>query len=95
VTDPKTAESIKWLNQYCRKHRLAKDDPSVHQHLDKAIDDYLQWMKSAGYSQITRQNYRPQLNQFLCFIKNRRFSWTLPSMDSRAIYFPKTKYQSL
>jgi site-specific recombinase XerD len=76
MTDPKTAESIKWLNQYCRKHRLAKDDPPVHQHLDKAIDDYLQWMKSAGYSQITRQNYQPQLNQFLCFIKNRRFSWT-------------------
>ncbi len=76
MTDQKTAESIKWLNQHCRKHRLAKDDPSVHQHLDKAIDDYLQWMKSAGYSQITRQNYRPQLNQFLCFIKNRRFSLT-------------------
>ena len=72
MTDPKTAESIKWLNQY----GLPKDDPLVHQHLDKAIDDYLQWMKSAGYSQITRQNYRPQLNQFLCFIKNRRFSWT-------------------
>ena len=76
MTDAKTAESLKWLNQYCRKQRLAKDDPPVHQHLYKAIDDYLQWMKSAGYSQITRQNYRPQLNQFLCFIKNRRFSWT-------------------
>jgi site-specific recombinase XerD len=76
MTDAKTTESIKWLNQYCHKHRLVKDDPSVHEHLEKAIDDYLKWMKSAGYSQITRQNYRPQLNQFLCFIKNRRFSWT-------------------
>jgi site-specific recombinase XerD len=47
----------------------------VHQHLEQAIGDYLQWMKSAGYSQITRQNYRPQLNQFLLFVKNRRFSW--------------------
>jgi site-specific recombinase XerD len=76
MTDAKTTESIKWLNQYCRKHPLVKDGPSVHQQLEKAIDDYLQWMKSAGYSQITRQNYRPQLNQFLCFIKNRRFGWT-------------------
>ena len=76
MTDAKTAESVKWLNQYCRKHPLSNDDPPVHQLLEQAIGDYLQWMKSAGYSQITRQNYRPQLNQFLCFIKNRRFSWT-------------------
>ena len=76
MTDAKTAESVKWLNQYCRKHHLSNDHPPVHQLLEQAIGDYLQWMKSAGYSQITRQNYRPQLNQFLCFIKNRRFSWT-------------------
>ena len=76
MTDAKTAESVKWLNQYCRKHHLSNDHPPVHQLLEQAIGDYLQWMKSAGYSQITQQNYRPQLNQFLCFIKNRRFSWT-------------------
>ena len=90
MTDPKTAESIKWLNQYC----LPKDDPLVHQHLDKAIDDYLQWMKSAGYSQITRQNYRPQLNQFLCFIKNRRFSWTEIFTFNTLQYFKKIRGQS-
>ncbi len=76
MTDAKTTESINWLNQYCHKHHLVKDDSAVHHPLEKAIDDYLQWMKSAGYSQITRQKYRPQLNQFLCFINNRRFSWT-------------------
>lgn len=76
MTDPKTAESVKWLNQYCCNHPLSNDHPPVHQLLEQAIGDYLKWMKSAGYSQITRQNYRPQLNQFLCFIKNRRFSWT-------------------
>jgi site-specific recombinase XerD len=76
MTDPKTAESVKWLNQHCRKHPLSNDHPPVHQLLEQAIGDYLKWMKSAGYSQITRQNYQPQLNQFLGFIKNRRFSWT-------------------
>ncbi len=76
MTDPKTAESVKWLNQHCRTHHLSNNDPPVQQLLEQAVGDYLQWMKSAGYSQITRQNYRPQLNQFLCFIKNRRFSWT-------------------
>ncbi len=76
MTDAKTTESINWLNQYCHKHHLVKDDSAVQHPLEKAIDDYLQWMKSAGYSQITRQKYRPQLNQFLCFINNRRFSWT-------------------
>jgi len=76
MTDAKTAQSVKWLYQYCRRQHLLNNDPPVHQLLEQAISDYLQWMKSAGYSQITRQNYRPQLNQFLCFIKNRRFSWT-------------------
>ncbi|MEX1352906.1 MAG: tyrosine-type recombinase/integrase [Desulfobacterales bacterium] len=94
MTDAKTTESIKWLNQYCRKHPLVKDGPSVHQQLEKAIDDYLQWMKSAGYSQITRQNYRPQLNQFLCFIKNRKFNWTEIFTFSTLQCFKKIRGQS-
>ena len=94
MTDPKTAESVKWLNQYCRTHHLSNDHPPVHQLLEQAIGDYLQWMKSAGYSQITRQNYRPQLNQFLCFIKNRRFSWTAIFTFSTIECFKKIRAQS-
>jgi len=74
MTDPRTAESIKWLTQYCRKHSLPKCDPAVHQCLERSIDDYLQWMKSAGYARQTRQGHKAQLNKLLSFVKNRRFS---------------------
>jgi site-specific recombinase XerD len=94
MTDTKTTESINWLNQYFHKHHLVKDDSAVHQHLEKAIDDYLQWMKSAGYSQITRQNCRPQLNQFLYFIKNRRFCWTEIFTFNTVQCFKKIRGQS-
>ena len=74
MTDPQTAESIKWLTRYCRKHPLPKYGPAVHQCLERSIDDYLQWMKSAGYARQTRQGHKAQLNKFLSFVKNRRFS---------------------
>jgi site-specific recombinase XerD len=66
----------------------------VYQLLEQAIGDYLQWMKSAGYSQITRQNYRPQLNQFFCFIKHRKFSWTQIFTFNTLQRFKKIRGQS-
>jgi len=74
MIDPKTAESIKWLTRYYRKHPLPKDDPSVHQHLERAIDDYLQWMKSVRYSPNSLKSHKVQLKQFLAFVKNRKVS---------------------
>jgi site-specific recombinase XerD len=74
MTDPRTAESIQWLTQYCRKHSLPKYGPAVHQCLERAIDDYLQWMKSVRYSRNTLKRHKVQLKQFLVFVKNRRFS---------------------
>jgi len=50
-------------------------DNCVYQHLKQAIEDYLQWMKSVGYTHNTRKNYQAQLNQFLCFSKNTTISW--------------------
>ena len=50
-------------------------DDAVYQHLKQAIADYLQWMKSVGYTHNTRKNYQAQLNQFLCFSKNKTISW--------------------
>ena len=32
-------------------------DNGVYQHLKQAIEDYLQWMKSVGYTRNTRKNY--------------------------------------
>ena len=50
-------------------------DNCVYQHLKQAIKEYLQWMKSVGYTRNTRKNYQAQLNQFLCFSKNTTISW--------------------
>jgi site-specific recombinase XerD len=50
-------------------------DDCVLKHLKQGIEDYLQWMKSVGYARKTRQSYQAQLNQFVCFIKNRTISW--------------------
>ena len=57
----------------------------VYQHLKQAIEDYLKWMKSVGYTRKTRQSHQRQLNQFLCFSKNTAISWqklfTLNSLE--------------
>jgi site-specific recombinase XerD len=50
-------------------------DNCVYQLLKQTIEDYLQWMKSVGYTRNTRKNYQAQLNQFLCFSKNTATSW--------------------
>ena len=50
-------------------------DNGIYQLLKQAIEDYLQWMKSVGYTHNTRKNYQAQLNQFLCFSKNTTISW--------------------
>ena len=50
-------------------------DDCVHQHLEQAIEDYLQWMKSVGYTRQTCQSHQIQLDQFLCFSKNTTTTW--------------------
>jgi site-specific recombinase XerD len=50
-------------------------DDSVYKHLKQAISDYLQWMKSVGYTRKTHQSHQTQLNQFVCFSKNTTISW--------------------
>ena len=58
-------------------------DNGVYQHLKQAIADYLQWMKSVGYTCNTRQHYQTQLNQFFRFIKNTTICWeTLFTLNS-------------
>ena len=50
-------------------------DNGIYQLLKQTIEDYLQWMKSVGYTRNTRKNYQAQLNQLLCFCKNTKISW--------------------
>lgn len=62
-------ESIKWIEK-----RLEQVDRIVRA-IERAVADYLQWMGSVGYSRQTQQNYNRQINQFVRFVKHRRFVW--------------------
>ena len=69
-------------------------DDCVYKHLKQAIGDYLQWMKSVGYARKTRQSYQAQLNQFVCFIKNRTISWQELFTSNSLECFKKIRGQS-
>ena len=69
-------------------------DNGVYQLLKQAIADYLQWMKSVGYTRNTRKNYQAQLNQFLCFSKNKTISWQQLFTSNSLEYFKKITEQS-
>jgi len=49
------------------------DNPSPT--LKQAIDDYLQWMLSAGYARRTYERYRNELNSFLLFVNQKQIDW--------------------
>ena len=49
------------------------DNPS--RILKQAIDEYLQWMISAGYSFRTCDSYRNELNSFFLFIFRKQIDW--------------------
>ncbi|MBA7630371.1 Tyrosine recombinase XerC [subsurface metagenome] len=69
-------------------------DDCVYKHLKQAIGNYLQWMKSVGYARKTRQSYQAQLNQFVCFIKNRTISWQELFTSNSLECFKKIRGQS-
>ena len=66
----------------------------IYKHLKQAIEDYLQWMKAAGYARKTRQSYQAQLNQFLDFTKNTTISWQELFTSKRLEGFKKINEQS-
>jgi len=69
-------------------------DNGVYQLLKQTIEDYLQWMKSVGYTRNTRKNYQAQLNQFLCFSKNTAISWQQLFTSNSLECFKKNSGQS-
>jgi len=69
-------------------------DNCAYKHLNLAIADYLQWMKSVGYARKTRQSYQAKLNQFLCFIKNTTISWQQLFTSNSLECFKKSSGQS-
>jgi len=75
MADPRTEQSIEWLNWYNRQYGPPQKDPSAVPRLTRAIADYLCWMKSVNYTSASRHLHRVQLELFLDFVKNRRFGW--------------------
>ena len=75
MDDPRTEQSIEWLDWYSRHYGPVQKDPSVVPRLTRAIAAYLKWMTSVNYTAASRQLHRRQLALFLSFVKNRRFDW--------------------
>ncbi len=49
--------------------------PSSRQKLDTAIHEYLSWLKSSGYAEGTRANYKRGLMHFQTFINRSGIPW--------------------
>jgi len=75
MADPRTEQSIQWLDWYNRQYGPPQKDPVAVPRLTRAIADYLHWMKSVNYTSASRHLHRVQLELFLDFVKNRRLSW--------------------
>ena len=75
MLDERTRESIEWIDKWFQEHGYPDDDTAMLHDLEQTISDYLLWMRSEGYSPKTTEGYKQQLNQFLLFVKTRRFSW--------------------
>jgi integrase/recombinase XerD len=75
MAEPRTEQSIEWLNWYSRQYGPPQKDPAAVPRLTRAIADYLHWMKSVNYTSASRHLHRMQLEQFLDFVKSRRLGW--------------------
>ena len=75
MADPRTEQSIEWLDWYSRQYGPAQKDPSAVPRLTRAIADYLQWMESVNYTPASRHLHRVQLELFLEFVQTKRHCW--------------------
>jgi len=69
MMDGKCQATIEWIE----KRLKAFNETKVA--LEQAIDAYLEWMAVNAYTQNTQRMHKRTLNQFLSFIKGRRYSW--------------------
>jgi len=89
MDDPRTQQSIQWLDWYSRQYGPPQKDPSVVPRLSRTIADYLDWMTSVNYTAASRQLHRRQLKLFLDFVKNRRFDWPQLFAENTREHFKK------
>jgi len=89
MADPRTEQSIEWLDWYSRQYGPAQKDPTVVPRLSRAIGAYLDWMRSVDYTSASCQLHRRQLMLFLSFVKNRRFDWQQLFCEKTRNHFKK------
>jgi len=89
MDDPRTRQSIEWLDWYSRQYGPVQKDPSVVPRLTRAIAAYLEWMTSVNYTAASRQLHRRQLKLFLSYVKNRRFDWQQLFTENTRQHFKK------
>jgi len=89
MDDPRTQQSIQWLQWYNRQYGAPQKDPSVVPRLSRAVADYLDWMKAVNYTAASRQLQWRQLKLFLSFVKNRRFDWQQLFTEKTREHFKK------
>jgi site-specific recombinase XerD len=89
MDDPRSRQSIEWLDWYSRQYGAPQKDPTVVPRLTRAIADYLDWMTSVNYTAASRQLHRRQLKLFLSFVKNRRFGWQQLFTEKIRAHFKK------
>ncbi|MBW2610570.1 MAG: tyrosine-type recombinase/integrase [Deltaproteobacteria bacterium] len=75
MPDKRTRQSIEFLNWWLKECGPPRDDTTAQRRLEKAIDDYLEWMPEQGYRPGTIEDYRRTLNKFVVFTKGRGLSW--------------------
>ena len=89
MDDPRTRQSIQWLDWYSHQYGPPQKDPAAVPRLTRAIADYLDWMTSVNYTAASRQLHRRQLMLFLSFVKNRRFDWQQLFAENTREHFKK------
>jgi site-specific recombinase XerD len=89
MADPRTEQSVEWLQWYSRQYGPAQKEPTVVPRLSRAIDAYLEWMRSINYTSASCQLHRRQLMLFLSFVKNRRFDWQQLFTEKSRAHFKK------
>lgn len=89
MDDPRSRQSIEWLQWYDLQYGAPQKDPAVVPRLTRSIADYLEWMTSVNYTAASRQLHRAQLKLFLSFVKNRRFDWQQLFTENTRQHFKK------
>ena len=75
MVDQKVKKHIETTDKKMASQNVQNCNISVNRELGQAINDYLLWMISKGYSHKTLESYEHILKSFLLFISSKEKSW--------------------